>query len=212
MMLDTQVLSDAYKGRDEPVQGARISSIVAGEFLEIYLPTSFAKARYYIRYHSGHTMAHDILGGELPPSTRKPSYIDRLILEFGRDYPTVIEYGSRAMAAIINDRNHGMYAQIVGSFDKAFQKKVRPRFAFICGQIGQCVPLTRETAEVGMYLFGAFTRKYAVKDDFRNSINDMMIIATARSSGERLISKDSLLNRFAADVFGVSAGSRPVVI
>lgn len=218
MMIDTQILSYAYKGQSTAdlsasVGGAAISSVVAHEFLETYLPASTTAARYYIRYHKGHP--YPMQQPERPPSTTRPPMIDKLIFEFGGDFPSIVEYGSRAMAAIVNDRAHAAFAGILDSLDKPFRKKIRPRFGFICREIDECVPLSAETARIGLHLFDQFTRRHSVKGNVRNSVSDMMILATAVSCRARLLSKDSLLNRFAAEVYGVSwqeAGQRRIAI
>jgi hypothetical protein len=128
--------------------------------------------------------------------------IDRLIFNFGRDFPALIEFGSRAVAAIVNDRNHAAFAGVLSSLDKAFQKRMRPRFAFLCSEVLECVPLTRETADVGIRLLDGFSQQHSLKGNFRNSVNDMMILAAAISSKDDLLTEDSLLARFAASVRG----------
>ena len=76
--------------------------------------------------------------------------------------------------------------------------RFQPRFAFVCPAVDQCVPFTRKTAEISMRLFELFLRKHTAKDNFRNSVNDVMILAGALSCGESLLSRDSLLDRSAA--------------
>ncbi len=194
MMIDTQILSYAYKGRSVPTTGARISSIVAHEFLDVYHPAWPTRFRYYVKYLSGRHF------GAVPPSPAqwKGGMIERIVLDFGTDYPQLIEFNSRATAAIINDRNVPAYGQILASLDKASQKKLRPRFAFVCKHIAECVPLTAQTAELGIELLWRFVQHHNVKGAFRNSANDMLILAAAIASKDDLITEDSLLARFAA--------------
>jgi len=49
-----------------------------------------------------------------------------------------------------------------------------------------------------MDLFAKFIEQHNSKEDLRNSINDIIILATAAEKKMLLVSKDSLLNRFAA--------------
>jgi hypothetical protein len=194
MMIDTQILSYAYKGQRNAVSGARISSVAAHEFLEVYDADSTKRFRYYIKYLSGRH-----LGAPTPsPSHWKGGAIERLVLDFGGDYPQLIEFNSRATAAIINDRNGLAFAHTLSCLDKALQKKLRPRFAFLCKHIGECVPLAPQTAEVGIQLLWDFVQHHNVKANFRNSVNDMMILATAIAGHEQLLTDDNLLARFAA--------------
>ena len=198
MMIDTQVLSYAYKGRPPSITGARISSIVAHEFLEVYHPAWATRFRYYIKYLSGrHCSAAS------PSSAQwKSGMVERLILNFGADHPPLLEFNSRATASIINDRNTAAYGRIIGSLDKASQKKLRPRFSFLCENIAECVPLAAQTAELGVELLWSFVQQNTVKGSIRNSANDMLILATAITSKDDLITEDSLLARFAAEQTG----------
>lgn len=200
MMIDTQVLSYAYKGRPPPVARARISSVVAHEFLEVYHPAWSTRFRYYIKYYGGRHF------GAVPssPAHWKGGMVERLVLDFGTDHPQLLEFNSRATASIINDRNVAAYGHILESLDKVSQKKLRPRFAFLCTHIAECVPLVAQTAELGIELLWRFVQHYNVKGTFRNSANDMLILATAIASKDDLITEDSLLARFAARERGVA--------
>lgn len=194
MMIDTQILSYAYKGRGSAVSSVRISSVAAHEFLEVSDPDSTTRFRYYIKYLSGRHLGAPAVS----PSHWKGGAIERLVLDFGGDYPQLIEFNSRATAAIINDRNGLAFAHILSSLDKALQKKLRPRFTFLCKHICECVPLAPQTAEIGIQLLWDFVQHHNVKTNFRNSVNDMMILATAIAGHEQLLTDDNPLARFAA--------------
>ncbi|VDS09715.1 hypothetical protein PARHAE_02922 [Paracoccus haematequi] len=194
MMIDTQILSYAYKGRGIAVSSARISSVAAHEFLEVYDPNSTTRFRYYIKYQAGRHFG----APSISPANWKGGAVQRLVLDFGADYPQLIEFNSRATAAIINDRNVPAFGHILSSLEKPLQKKLRPRFAYLCEHIRECVPLVPQTAEIGIQLLWDFVQHNNVKANFRNSVNDMMILATAISGGENLLTDDSLLARFAA--------------
>jgi hypothetical protein len=194
MMIDTQILSYAYKGRGNAVSSARISSVAAHEFLEVYDPDSTTRFRYYIKYLSGRHFGAPAIS----PSHWKGGAVERLVLDFGSDFPQLIEFNSRATAAIINDRNGPAFGHILSSLDKSVQKKLRSRFAFLCKHISECVPLARQTAEIGIQLLWDFVQQHNIKANFRNSVNGMMILATAIAGREQLITDDNLLARFAA--------------
>jgi hypothetical protein len=198
MMVDTQVLSYAYKGQEVGLAGARISSVVAHEFLELYEPSSPTSFRYYIKYRSGRHLG---VPSEAPAQW-KSGGLERLVFDFGSDYPTLVEFNSRATAAIINDRNSPAFNHLVSSLDKSLQKKLRPRFVFLCEHVEECVPLASQTAEMGIDLLWNFVQRHNVKSNFRNSVNDMMILATAIAGGEHLLTRDDLLARFTAAQHG----------
>jgi predicted nucleic acid-binding protein len=195
MMIDTQIVSYAYRGRPFSIAGSRISSVVAHEFLEVYHPGWATRFRYYIKYY--HSSRH---GGAVgfSPARWKSAMLERLVLDFGRDHPQLIEFNSKATAAIINDRNVAAYGQVLESLDKASKKKLRPRFAFLCMQVSECVPLVAQTADLGIELLWRFVQQHNLKGTFRNSVNDMLILAAAIASKDDLITEDNLLTRFAA--------------
>lgn len=98
---------------------------------------------------------------------------------------------------------------------KKSQKKLKPRFAFICNNVEECVPITVPTAEIGIELLWRFVQNNNLKNSFRNSVNDMMILASAISSKDDLITEDNLLARFAARERGATvhdAGSGRIKI
>jgi hypothetical protein len=199
MMVDTQIISYAFKGRSG-LRDVRISSVVAHEFLETYDPASRTNAKYYIRYDPKRApgFRHEI------PSDHKPALGERIVYDFGNEYPSLVEHGSHTMAALLNDRNEQAFADIIWSLDKAVQKRLRRRFAFLCGTIDDCTPLGRETAELGLSLLAKFTEKHNIKGNVRNSVNDIMILAAAVAGGEQLLTADHVLNRFAAEVCGAT--------
>ncbi|HEV2606202.1 MAG TPA: hypothetical protein VGU24_21345 [Microvirga sp.] len=211
MMIDTQILSYAFKGAGPPITGARIATVVANEFLEVYDAGSTTNFRYYIRYLStsrGSAVSE-------APSTRKPKANERLLFDFGTDYPALVEHGPRATAAIINDRNEPAYAAIVSSLEKETQKKLKRRFTFLCAEVSECVALSKETAELGAQLLDLYTQQETLKRSFRNSVNDMMILATALSCREVFHTQDGPLARFVARLKGASVtptGPRTIAV
>ena len=56
--------------------------------------------------------------------------------------------------------------------------------------------------------FGPIFTQFRPKQDVRNTINDIFILATALDACAELVTKDSSLARFAGKVFGVRLQSR----
>lgn len=52
-----------------------------------------------------------------------------------------------------------------------------------------------------MELLQEFRKEHNLKENFRNSFNDMLILASAIDTSALLITEDSLLNKFAAKQF-----------
>jgi hypothetical protein len=50
-------------------------------------------------------------------------------------------------------------------------------------------------------LFYEFLLRYNSKENLKNTINDVLILATAINSSSSLVTKDSLLNRFASEQY-----------
>lgn len=55
-----------------------------------------------------------------------------------------------------------------------------------------------------MCLFSEFVSEYECKDNVRNTINDILILSTAIGTRSQLVTKDSVLNRFAAKHYGAA--------
>ena len=63
-------------------------------------------------------------------------------------------------------------------------------------------------AEVGMNLLAQFLDRYEAKQNMRNTINDVLVLATAIEKKVPLLTEDNLLRRFTAEVIGALTGER----
>ena len=209
MITDTQVLSYYFKGATAlPNELVRISSITAAEFLLIQSREP-SKANYYPILPSRFNHAGALFGltgstSSIFDSKRHAAQgkhrTDQLILEFGTNAPTYIEFGSVAITQIINQRHDQIYSASISHLDKKLQKKLIARFRFLLDAGISCVAVTPQVARIGMNLLGSFMDKYQTKDNKRNTINDVLILATAINSEAELVTKDNLLARFAAEL------------
>jgi hypothetical protein len=123
---------------------------------------------------------------------------DQVILDFGNLYPTIVEYGNLAIATLINKRITDVFYASVKFLDKKDKKTISKRFDFLVDNTVKCIPLSAEIISTSMNLLTKFTEKYNLKANFRNSLNDILILATAIESSALLFTEDSLLNEFAA--------------
>jgi hypothetical protein len=127
---------------------------------------------------------------------------DQLILSFGSELPQYIEYGSLAIASLLNNRYVDLFSLCVSHLQKAKQKYLITRCKFICDNGIRCVPLTKAIAQVGLNVLSAFRDRYTLKGNVRNTINDILIFSTAFHHKLRLRTDDCLLNRFSSDYLG----------
>lgn len=203
-MLDTQIISYAYKGRKEEVTGQSIASVTAKEFL-LAQEDERNKVAYYLPVNIQFIMDinenSSLLKLEHPFSKR---HTDQIILELGADFPTMIQHGNLAITSIINSKARRLYSECVSFLEKEKRKLLLEKFDFLIDNNISCVPLNRTSAALGIQLFYDFITKFNTKQNIRNTVNDVLILATAVESSATLISQDSVLNRFTAKYFDVA--------
>lgn len=212
---DTQAVSYALKGvRDVSISNALIASATAQELL-LMQSGDLTKNNYYIPFRLK-SMHPD---GQILKALRKLSAgpdrhsrgrvrTDRLVLDFGHDYPTVVEWSHRAIAAAINARSVELFKAFSSSLEKSKHQTVCTRFQFLVANQVQCIPLTQRTATVGLQLLGEFAQKYKLKANFRNSLNDMLVLAVAIDQASHLITYDKLLAGFAESHLAASVSEK----
>ena len=64
-----------------------------------------------------------------------------------------------------------------------------------------CMPLTRVSVASAFNLLREFTKGHNLKKDFRNSLNDILILTTAIESSAKLNTEDSELSKFASQSY-----------
>jgi predicted nucleic acid-binding protein len=202
MFIDTHIVSYAKNGRlTESIRGASVSSIVVSELLLVYGDSRTA-ANYYVPLGYPLHMGSSIASLKRDHSYSKRS-TDRVVFSFGSDFEPLIEFGSNAIARMVNDRNIELLRQSISYLDKSKQKIIREDFNTLIRNDVRCVPLRPSTVEIGYRLLEAFQLSgEKFKTTFRNGWNDLLILAAAWDHNDELWSRDSQLNRFAASAFG----------
>lgn len=202
MFIDTHVVSYAKRGRlGQSIRGAAISSVAASELLLVY-GVSRTAANYYVPLTYGLCTGPSIasLKRDHPYSKRST---DRVVFSFGSDFEPLIEFGSNAIAKMVNDRDVELLRQSISFLDKRKQKVIREDFGFLLENDVRCVPLRPATVEIAYRLLEAFQLSgERFRTTFRNTWNDLLILAAAWDHSDELRSSDSQLNRFAALSFG----------
>lgn len=194
-----------------PSEPVRISSITAAEFLLIQ-SAQHNKANYYpiLPARLGHSTAPNAPRA-LAPNSRSlfdsrrhtaqgKRRTDQLILDLGPSVPTYIEFGSIAITQLINDRHESLFMASIAHLSKLEQKKLSARFRFLLEQSVFCVAVTPPIAAIGLNLLGQFLDRYQPKENKRNTVNDVLVLATAIQHSSELLTEDKLLSRFAAEV------------
>jgi predicted nucleic acid-binding protein len=123
--------------------------------------------------------------------------------------PPFIELGSIAISQIINEGHEDIYASSIFHLAKSHQKKLRDRLRFLVGIDVKCLAITPVIANVGMNILGQFLDKYEAKQNPRNTINDILILSTAIEHSIPLLTEDSLLRRFSAELLGAPCYEQP---
>lgn len=198
MFVDTHIISYARQGLiRQSIRGASISSVVASELLLVYGARRTA-ANYYVPLAFPLRREAVFIPPKLDHSPSKRS-TDQIVFSFGSDYESLIEFGSIAVAKMVNDRNFDLLRLSTSFQSKQRQKIIRENFRFLVESEIRCVPIGRGTVEIGYRLLANFRSSgERFKTTFRNTWNDLLILAAAWDHKDTLWSKDSQLNRFGA--------------
>jgi predicted nucleic acid-binding protein len=133
---------------------------------------------------------------------------DQLLLDFANEFPTVIEFSNLATSQVINLRYRELFTSTTEQLDKKERKTILARFDYLLSEGITSIPLSRGAISTGLELLSRFVAQFRPKQDLRNTINDIFILATALDARAELVTKDSTLARFAGEVFGVRLQSR----
>lgn len=207
--LDTQVVSYAQSGaRPIDVRNQLISSVVANEFLNAY-SSNPTRANYYVTQQdswlSGNPMSqHSLMGEHLSKTSVRKRLAAGLVIDFGNAFPTRIEFNRFGIADAINTRNRTTIRRAIEVSRVHNPRTILSRFDFLIDSNIHCHSLMEDDVRCAMSLLAAFTALFELKDDFLNSFNDLLILATAARWKAALHTEDSLLSRFVARQFGLS--------
>lgn len=206
-LLDTQIISYALKGYPTwSVTGKAISAITANEFLLVQSANP-AQANYYVLLLS-RIHFPESTDGVGPMNARlnrdhpfRKMITDQVRLEFGNEFPAIVVYGNLAIAMLINKRISALFDEAIKFLDKAQKKTIRKRFDFLLKNGVTCFPLSKSAISIGMELLQAFRAKHNLKANFRNSLSDILVFATAIDASAKLVTSDALLSEFASKYF-----------
>jgi hypothetical protein len=202
MFLDTNIISKVKKGALAiSTHHGNISSVAASELFLVY-NGGRTTANYYVPAISPIHLTRAI--GSVKRDHPFPKHrTDRIIFSFGNDFAPIVEFGSNAVAKMVNEQNTELLRQSIAFLRKKDQRFIRESFEFLIDNEITCVPLTPRAVRNAYHLLGAYRASGAnLKNDFRNSWNDILILSTAQDSGSSLLTEDAPLSRFAGSVLG----------
>lgn len=204
MFVDTQIISSMWKGVATNTCGSSISSVVANEFLEVYSKNKINKLNYIIPYIDySFAGAHYLMRNHVLRSISHiaPRHTDKVIIDFGCNHPIIIEYCGKSIANILNNRDLCLFKRLISRLNKEKQRTLIDRFKFISGSHFCIVPYISDVNPISTRLFRKFVEKNRMKVNFRNSVNDILILSIAIYYRERLETRDDLLSRFASEIY-----------
>jgi predicted nucleic acid-binding protein len=112
-------------------------------------------------------------------------------MDFGNDFPSIVQYNNYSLAALINENCDALFAGAVNILPKERRKMLIRRFRFLVKSGIRCQPLQRADVDYAFILLGEYVRKHNLKRAFRNSWNDLLILATAIMRGASLVTRDT---------------------
>ncbi|MFW1485910.1 hypothetical protein ACEV9X_02995 [Vibrio parahaemolyticus] len=208
MIFDTQIISYCHSGHWEQTkaQGAEISSVTASEFL-LFHTRENSKADYYvlnpIQFGGKHmppqlAQSHgDIKNAKWAKMGSKRT--DSVIIDLKQDFDSYRMFGNEAITEIINNKSMHFFQISIAHLDKNKQKMLKKKMEFLLDNNVICHALNSEDCESGMTLLSEFMKNIQVKDNIKNTVNDLLILATAMNKGVELNTEDKVLGRFASN-------------
>lgn len=198
--IDTQILSYKFKNNKEffdgDINGSYISSIVALEFLGIMVKNENKAKMYPVKLKGFHPGVPIVLEHSKKGFEFGKNNTDKLIIDFNGKYDSIVLYSNEAISYLINEKCLDIllfFAQ--NSLDKEDYKMFRDRVQFLISNNITVVPITQEIIIRMQCIYEDIEKEYNIKDNYRNSFMDLLILSTAIEKKGRLISKDKELNR-----------------
>jgi hypothetical protein len=202
-IVDTQILVHMQAGRRPAPLDVAITSVSAKEYLIMY-SNKPDRDRYYVPLRLGR---HSLMGQpaifQAPaahPSRRLGT--DRLLIDFNNEYPSLIEFGSNAIASAINLVRPDLFQAGTMVLPKTEQRDLKRRFNFLVDHGVRCHALEEKSVGFGLDILDDLLRDHAPKAQFRNTVCDALILGTATKHKIPFQTEDKLLAKIAAKLFG----------
>lgn len=199
MMLDTQVLSQLCRSKAKIDINNRISSTVAKELFGAYRKSDFRNDNFYVPFYSAASYSHRLASSVRKDAIRRipqKRHADKAVVNFGGVFPDLVEYSNKSIALAINSKNEGALKWAISKQSKRKIVNILSQYRHIIQNDINCVAVTEEDFENAASILFQFTRRHNLKSNFRNSFNDLLILACTERLRHALATKDSLLHRY----------------
>lgn len=207
MILDTQIISYCFSGHWEANEAkkAEISSVTASEFL-LFHTRENNKVDYYVldpeRYNE------EVVEMLMLEHAKNQKWArlgrnrtDSLIIDFSKNYNPYKLFGNKAITSIINNQKIKTYKASIAHLDKKRQKLLTRKMEFLFDSEIKCNVIDESICEIGIDLFEKFQSNFSPKNNIKNTINDILILATSANMELPLVTHDKVLGKFAAEVY-----------
>ena len=201
-IIDTNILY--YKHKDPKykvsIENDFITSVNALEFLKNIEKVHTNKAKYYIPLlnpvHFGVLMDKD-----LKNRSYNKRLSDSITFDFKGDFESYVFYNNYSVSLSINENAQELFNSSIQFLPKENYKDIKEKFSFITENKLTCLQIDNRDIELSYYLLDKFLKNHSIKEDFRNSWNDLLILSKSINTKSTLVSNDKLLNKFAAEMF-----------
>ncbi len=203
-IIDTNILYYKHKDADYKIEieDNFITSVNALEFLRNIEKEHSSKAKYYIpllkkAVHLEMTAIAKFHKNR--PFNKRMS--DAISFSFKGDFDDYMFYNNLSVADVINNRKQQLFNSSIEFFPKEDYKEIKDKFNFLVGNNLTCLQIENKDIELAYALLDLFLKNHSIKEDFRNSWNDLLILSKSVNSNAKLITKDKLLNKFATELY-----------
>lgn len=207
MYLDTQILSYKFKGNEKYYTGSikdkYISSVVACEFLYVFIKNDCSNSRYYPFYNhllNGMISSNGVFESKKHCAQGKHR-TDKIILDFNNKYSNIVLYGSESLSRLINERSRKGILLSTEHLDKKLKKGISSRIDFLFDHNIKVTPLNDRILNNMFEIMSSIEKTYNFKNDFRNSVMDLLIASTSLTENSGLVTVDKELNRVLCNEF-----------
>ena len=200
--VDTQVIIYADQiGDPGEIRGCHVCSVVLAEYLMMQTD-DYASAAYFLatrnRVMARNPVDRDRLQRDRPPGWAR-SHTDsiRMVLTSVAPAVTVLYWGMSALADIINDHDRARFQAAINCLTPRRRLRLLHKLDFVMQANMSCDALTEEDTELALGLMKRFVETNSPKEDIRNTLNDMLVLANSINHGLVLRTDDTLLDDFA---------------
>lgn len=204
--IDTNILY--YKFANEKfkveISSQNIVSINALEFLKNIEKKYTNRAKYHIPVKLSELYIQRLESESIHKIKRDHPFSkyssDSIAFDFKQDFQSYTLYNNEAITYVLNSKMTEVFYASIDFLDKANYKEIKSKYQFLIKNELICESLDELDIELGYNLLDLFLQNYSIKEDFRNSWNDILILAKSINQGGKLITSDKLLNRFASEI------------